>query len=243
LSETSIPIDLKIPPTPTKPDKAVWVVVAAFNEAVRLGMTLDALCRYCANVVVVDDGSADNTSALAMAYPVWVLRHIINCGQGAALQTGVDFALEQGAEVIVTFDADGQHAPEEIERVVAPVRSGQADVVLGSRFRGQAVGLPWTRWLVLKLGVLFTWAFSGIRVTDTHNGFRALSRAAAMKIRINQNRMAHASEILDQIRQHGLRYTEVPVTIRYTSSTLAKGQSSWNALKIVGQLFFGRFIR
>jgi glycosyltransferase involved in cell wall biosynthesis len=221
----------------------VWVIVAAYNEEARLGRTLDAVCRLCPNVVVVDDGSLDRTSAVALEHPVWVLRHIINCGQGAALQTGLSFALSRGAQVLVTFDADGQHAPEEIERLVEPIRAGRADVTLGSRFLGQAVGLPWGRWLVLKLGVLFTRAFSQMRVTDTHNGFRAFSRAAAAQIQITQNRMAHASEVLEQIRKCGLRYEEVPVTVHYSDETIAKGQSSWNAVRIVAQLLLGRMVR
>jgi glycosyltransferase involved in cell wall biosynthesis len=159
------------------------------------------------------------------------------------LQTGIDFALAQGAGVIVTFDADGQHDPADIPALTEPVLTGQADVALGSRFLGRAVGLPWSRWLLLKLAVVFTRVFSGIRVSDTHNGFRALSRSAAERVRITQDRMAHASEILDQIKQHGLRFVEVPVRITYSRETLAKGQSSWNALKIAGQLFLGRFMR
>jgi glycosyltransferase involved in cell wall biosynthesis len=220
----------------------VWVIIAAYNEAPRLGKTLRSLCRTYANVVVVDDGSRDDTSAVALGHPVWVLRHVVNCGQGAALQTGIDFALAEGAEVIVTFDADGQHRAEEIAALVAPVRDGRADVALGSRFRGRAVGIPWSRRLLLRLGVLFTRLFSQVRVTDTHNGLRALSRRAARVIRITQDRMAHASEILDQIHLHGLSYCEVPVTIRYSPDMLAKGQSSWNALRIVGQMVLGRFI-
>jgi glycosyltransferase involved in cell wall biosynthesis len=232
------------PPVAAAPDAGVWIVIAAYNEGERLGETLRKLRQHYANVVVVDDGSRDDTGEVALGLPgVWVLRHIINCGQGAALQTGIDFALAQGAEYLVTFDADGQHSAEDIERLLAPVRSGAFDVALGSRFLGETVGMPRTRWLVLKLGVLFTRVFSRIRVTDTHNGLRALSRRAAGQIRITQNRMAHASEILDQIRQRGLRFTEVPVTIHYSSATMAKGQSSWNALKIVGQLLLGRFVR
>jgi len=97
------------------PDVArrVWVVVAAYNEERRLGETLRGLCAVCPNVVVVDDGSSDGTERVALAHSVWVLRHVVNCGQGAALQTGIDFALRQGAEVVVTFDADGQHAADE----------------------------------------------------------------------------------------------------------------------------------
>ncbi len=220
----------------------VWIVIAAYNEGKRLGHTLEPLCRRYANVVVVDDGSADDTSAASGRHPVWVLRHIINLGQGAALQTGLRFALERGAQYLVTFDADGQHSTDEIEHLVGPVRQGVVDVALGSRFLGKTVGLPWTRWLVLKLGVLFTRVFSRVQVTDAHNGLRAFSRQAAGQLRIRQNRMAHASEILDQIRERGLRYAEAPVTIRYSEETMAKGQSSWNALRIVAQLVLARMV-
>jgi glycosyltransferase involved in cell wall biosynthesis len=220
----------------------IWVIVPAYNEGERLGRTLESLCGRYANVVVVDDGSQDNTNAVAARYPVWVVRHIVNLGQGAALQTGLRFALERGATYLVTFDADGQHSPDEIERLLEPVRNGSVDVTLGSRFLGRTVGLPWTRWLVLKLGVVFTRVFSGVQVTDAHNGLRAFSRHAAQQLRIRQNRMAHASEILDQIREQGLRYGEAPVTIHYSAETMAKGQSSWNALRIVAQLFLGRMV-
>jgi glycosyltransferase involved in cell wall biosynthesis len=224
------------------PPEDVWVVVAAYNEGARIGATLEGLCRRGYPVVVVDDGSHDDTAAVAARHPVWILRHALNRGQGAALQTGIDFALRQGAAVVVTFDADGQHDAADVEAVVRPVREGAADVALGSRFLGGAVGLPPARRLVLRLGVLFTWAFSGVRVSDTHNGFRALSAGAARRIRITHDRMAHASEILDQVRSLGLRYVEVPVTITYSRETLDKGQSSWNALRIAGQLLLRRFL-
>jgi glycosyltransferase involved in cell wall biosynthesis len=222
---------------------AIWVIVPAYNEGPRLGTTLASLCPLWPNVVVVDDGSRDDTAAVARRHPVWLLRHIINRGQGAALQTGIDFALECNAEILVTFDSDGQHDASEIGKLIEPVRKGDADVALGSRFLGGAVGIPPGRRLVLRLGVLFTRIFSGIRVSDTHNGFRAFSRSAATRLRLNQDRMAHASEILDRIHQLGLRFVEVPVTIRYFDETLAKGQSSWNAIRIVGQLLLGRLIR
>jgi len=95
----------------------------------------------------------------------------------------------------------------------------------------------------LKLGVLFTRVVSHVRVTDAHNGLRAFSREAARHIRIKQNRMAHASEILDEIRRGGFRYREVPVTIRYSEESLAKGQSSWNAFRVTSQFLLGRLIR
>ncbi len=221
----------------------VWIVVAAYGEGPRLRRALEPLCARWSNVVVVDDGSLDDTFEEAMGLPVWVLRHPVNCGQGAALQTGIDFALARGAQVIVTFDADGQHDPADVEKLVAPVLAGEVQVALGSRFLGEAVDMPASRRLVLKLGVLFTRVFSRIAVTDTHNGLRALSRDAARKIRIQQDRMAHASDLLDQVHVHRLSYREVPVTIRYTSDSLEKGQGNWNAFRIVGQLILGRFVR
>jgi glycosyltransferase involved in cell wall biosynthesis len=221
----------------------VWIIVPAYNEGPRLGRTLAELCALWKNVVVIDDGSVDDTVAVAERWPVWLLRHVVNRGQGAAIQTGIDFALERGAQILVTFDSDGQHNPAEIERVVEPLRHGKADVALGSRFLGGAIGMPPARRLVLRLGVLFTRVFSRIRVSDTHNGLRAFSRVAAGRLHLTQDRMAHASEILDRIHQCGLTFVEVPVTIRYSDETLAKGQTSWNALRIVGQLLLGRLIR
>jgi polyprenyl-phospho-N-acetylgalactosaminyl synthase len=224
-------------------DAATWILMPAYNEAPRLERTLASLMAYMPRVVVVDDGSRDDTSAIAAKHPVHVLRHPINLGQGAALQTAIDYALGQGAELLVTFDADGQHSAADIERLLAPARAGAADVVLGSRFLGQTIAMPTSRRLVLKVGVVFTRLFSGIRVTDTHNGLRVFTRAAAQKLRITHDGMAHASEILDRIRPLGLRYVEVPVTITYSDETTAKGQRSWNALKIVGQLLLGRIVR
>lgn len=221
----------------------VWIVVPAYNEADRLPATLRSLCSRYANVVVVDDGSGDGTDDAVLSTTAWLLRHPFNCGQGAALRTGVEFALQRGAKIIVTFDADGQHDAAEIPRLLAPILEGKADIALGSRFRGGAVNMPWSRRLVLLGGVLFTRLFSGMRVTDTHNGLRAFSRQAAQAMAFAQDGMAHASEILDAIHAHHLRFCEVPVTVRYTHESLAKGQSSWNAIKIVGQLLLGRLIR
>ena len=221
----------------------MWIVIPAFKESVRVRTTLAELLPRYSNIVVVDDGSPDDTGAVARSCGVWVVRHPINRGHGAALQTGIDFALLQGAETIVTFDADGQHDPADIPAILEPVQSGAADIALGSRFLGHTVGMPLSRRIVLKAAVLFTRVVSRIHVTDTHNGFRAFSRAAAQSLRIRQDRMAHASEILDEIRRLGLRYREVPVTIRYSAATLEKGQSSWNAVRIVWQFLVGKVVK
>ena len=218
-----------------------WIVVPAYNEATRLPKTLASLREY-RNLVVVDDGSTDGTADAALVTNAWLLRHSLNCGQGAALRTGIQFALQHGAAAIVTFDADGQHDPAEIPRLLGPVLDGTADVVLGSRFLGRALGMPRGRRLLLRAAALFTRAFSGIRVTDAQNGFRALSREAALRIQLAQDRMAHASEILDQIAEHRLRFREVPVTVAYDPGLLAKGQRSSNAIRIVGHLLLGRMM-
>ncbi len=231
-------------PLTATPSPNIWIVVPAYNEAARIARTVQGLVHHFANVVVVDDGSKDATFDRLQDLPVWALRHPINLGQGAALQTGIDFAVGQGADIVVTFDADGQHDVQDIQRLCEPVLTNRAEVALGSRFLGsQAVNMPTSRWLILKLGVLFTRVFSRINVTDTHNGLRALSRAAATKMRIRQNRMAHASEILDQIQYLGLKFEEVPVTVHYTDAVLEKGQQNSAAVKVAAQFLLGRMVR
>lgn len=220
-----------------------WVVIPAYNEERRLARVLAEVCAEYPHVVVVDDGSQDSTAEVALRYPVWLLQHVVNLGQGAALQTGIAFALRQGAAIVVTCDADGQHQVSDIATLVEPIVERRADVVLGSRFLGQAVHMPTLRRWVVRLGVLFTRLTTGLAITDTHNGLRAFSRTAAEQLQIRQNRMAHASEILHQIRRHHWRYCEVPVTIRYDPETLAKGQRSWHALRILGELLVGWLTR
>lgn len=209
-------------------------VIPAWNEEARIESAVRDAARFVDAVVVVDDCSKDRTYGRAFAAGAHVLRHILNRGQGAALQTGTDYALEKlDAEIVVHFDADGQMMGEEIPLMCALIESGEADVVLGSRFLGKKANMPLTRRLTLIGGLLFTRVISGIKTSDTHNGFRALSRAAATKMRITLDRMAHASELLDLIQIHKLRYVERPVTIRYSAETLRKGQSSLGALVIV----------
>jgi polyprenyl-phospho-N-acetylgalactosaminyl synthase len=215
-----------------------WVVIPAYNEGPVLAEVLERVQAVCPNVVVVDDGSRDETYATAARQPVHLLRHLVNLGQGASLQTGVSYALKQGAQCVVTFDADGQMDEQEIGALCQALAAHQADVVLGSRFLKPGVRMPRLRRAVIRLAVLFTRLTTGLRLSDTHNGFRVLSRAAAERITIKQNRMAHASEILHAIARERLRYVEVPVSIRYTDYSLAKGQSVFNMVNILWDLLF-----
>jgi glycosyltransferase involved in cell wall biosynthesis len=192
-----------------------------------------------ARVVVVDDGSSDDTGDQALAGGACVATHLVNRGQGAALQTGIDFALAQGASHLVTFDADGQHDVAEALQMVSVCRSEGRDAVLGSRFLGTTVNMPALRRIVIKAAVIFTRLTTGLRLTDAHNGLRVLSRDAARKIRIRQDRMAHASEILSQIARLRLNWREHPVTITYSEYSLAKGQKLSNSVRILEDILFG----
>jgi glycosyltransferase involved in cell wall biosynthesis len=213
-----------------------WIVVPAYNEGCRLGNVIASLLKCGSNIVVVDDGSIDDTAAVALMHPVWLVRHLTNLGQGASLQTGIQFALQRGAEYVVTFDADGQHEPDDAIKLLTALAANKADFALGSRFAGGAPGIPWTRRLVLRVAVLFTRLFSGMAVTDTHNGIRAMTKRGAQQIHITMNRMEHASEILDQIARSGLPFVEVPVNIAYTDESLRKGQKSSAAFTIAIKL-------
>jgi polyprenyl-phospho-N-acetylgalactosaminyl synthase len=221
----------------------IWVIVAAYNEAKVIADVVADVQSTGHRVVVVDDGSRDGTGETAARAGAIVIRHPINLGQGAALQTGVDFALMQGAEVVVTFDADGQHRAADIAGLIDALERDGVDFALGSRFLGSAIDLPPTRRALLRAATWFTRATTGLAITDSHNGLRAMTRRGAAHIHLRQNRMAHASEILDQIAVSGLKYVEAPVTIHYSAYSLAKGQSLFDALLIVLDLFARRLHR
>ena len=225
------------------PQAGVIAVIAAFNEARAIDAVVRGLVPQVAEVVVVDDGSRDGTAEAARKAGAVVLRHAVNRGQGAALQSGIRLALARGAAIVVTFDADGQHVPEDLPRLIAPVASGAADVALGSRFLGGTSNVPPSRRLLLKGAVLFTRLTTGLKVTDAHNGLRAFSRRAAETIRIRQDRMAHASEIVSEIRRHELRFVEVPITVLYTDYSRAKGQSALGAFRVLFDLLLGKGVR
>lgn len=221
----------------------IAVVIAAFNEGQAIGDVVVSALAHAGTVIVVDDGSSDDTVQIAHEAGAHVVRHPTNLGQGAALQTGLDYALGLGAQYLVTFDADGQHAASEIVPMVEHLRATGSEVVLGSRFLGQTVNMPRSKAITLWLAVHFTRITTGLKLSDTHNGFRVLSRSAAQRLRIRQNRMAHASELLDQIAALRLRYSEFPVTITYSAYSIAKGQRVLNSVSIVKDQVMGRLAK
>jgi polyprenyl-phospho-N-acetylgalactosaminyl synthase len=222
-----------------------WVVIPAYNEAGNdtIGSTVRGIRGAFPNVVVVDDCSRDDTGPQARAAGAHLLRHPVNLGQGAALATGIRYALTEGAYEIVTFDADGQHRVEDALAMVEMRRRAGVDVVLGSRFLGSAEGIPPLRRRVIRLAASISRLTTGLSVTDTHNGLRVLSRHAAETIVIRQNRMAHASEFLSQIAAHRLSHVEAPTRIVYTEYSLTKGQKLTGAFAILKDLAIRRLYR
>lgn len=219
-------------------------VMPAMNEAGRIGPAVAGALKHVQTVIVVDDGSKDATVEEAKKAGAVVLRHSLNRGQGAALKTGTQAALQLGADVIVHIDADGQHDPDMIPHMLAPITEGMSDVVFGSRFLGvTSEGMPFARRLLLGAAMIFNRLILGIskRITDPQSGLRAMTAKAAGIINFKQDRMAHCSEILRLVSRSDLRWTEVPVRIRYTADTLAKGQKPADAFKILWQLLLGSF--
>lgn len=216
--------------------KATWVVIAAYNEGNVIADVVAGVVAEGWSVVVVDDGSSDDTAVHARAGGAVVLTHAVNLGQGAALQTGIDFALRRGATSIVTFDADGQHAVEDIPVLVEAL--GTADIALGSRFLGTIEGASQRRMMLLKGAVMMSNRMSGLKLTDAHCGLRGFRASIAPKLRITQDRMAHASELLRSIKSSGVRIVEVPCTVRYTAHSMAKGQGGFQAVRILFDYFF-----
>jgi glycosyltransferase involved in cell wall biosynthesis len=223
--------------------RSLWIVIPAYNEAKAIRAVVSSLRSQGYPVVVVDDGSADDTAGVARDAGAIVLRHLLNLGQGGALQTGITFCLELGARYICTFDADGQHRAEDIAPMWDRLVAGGFDIVLGSRFLGDARGIPLSRTLLLRAAVLFTRLHSGLKLTDAHNGLRVMTAEAAARLKLKQMGMAHASEIIDQIAKLGLRYCEAPVSVIYTEYSKAKGQSALESIRILMDLIVGRTLR
>lgn len=215
-----------------------FLVIPLFNESTVVGDVITEALTVFPRIVVVDDGSSDDSAAIARRAGAIVVQHPVNLGQGAALQTGLDVALRLGAEYVVTFDSDGQHRTEDAEAMVARLRAGEADVVFGSRFLDARTRPGLVKRVVLRAAVQYSNATTGVHLTDTHNGLRALNRAAASRLRIRQNRMAHASEIIEQVGASGLRWVEQPVHIVYTDYSRSKGQSVFNAVNILTELIY-----
>lgn len=219
----------------------VFIIVPAYNEEKYIGATTKDLleCGYN-NIVVVDDCSSDRTTELARSVGAIVLRHKINRGQGAALQTGTDFAVRNGAEIIVHFDADGQHRAKDISELIKPIMEGRADFVFGSRFLGKKSDIPWFKEkILLPISKIINYLFTGLKLTDTHNGLRAFRASITDKIYLSQDGMAHNTEYPSLVKKNKIKYMEVPIIIIYHEF----GQGVGGGFRILKELLMKKIVK
>lgn len=222
----------------------VFVVIPAYNEEATIRKVVVGVLTAGYRVVVVDDGSSQDLVTALHNLPIHYLRHCVNLGQGAALQTGIHYALEQQADSVVTFDADAQHQVSDIEQMQLAMQQSGADVVLGSRFMQTSTAhIPFARKLLLQAARVVNFLFTGLYLTDAHNGLRLLNRKTAETIFLKENRMAHATEILSQIKALGLKYIEAPVHVTYSAYSRQKGQTAWSGFRILIDLLLAKIFQ
>lgn len=224
----------------------VYIIVPVYNEAKVISGVIDNLAKHFSNIVCVNDGSKDSSAKIIAARKdVILVSHFTNLGQGAAIQTGLEFALQdKNAKYFVTFDSDGQHQIEDVMTMLNYIRGHKdVDIILGSRFLGTAQDISKSKKLLLKAATRFTNSSTGLNLTDAHNGLRVLSRKAAETIKITMPDMAHASEIIEQIASSKLNYKELPMTVTYTEYSKAKGQSAVNAINIAFDMMIQKVVK
>lgn len=227
-------------PDHNAPVKAL-IIVPAFNEAAVIFRVLKALPSKIGgisdiDVVVIDDGSFDQTAKEAEKAGVNVIRHSINRGLGAAIKTGLSWAKKQNADIVMTFDADGQHNPGDIPKLMSPIILKKADVVIGSRFLNKQA-IPFDRFLLNWFANFATFILYGVSSTDSQSGLRAFSKKAIDLIDFKADRMEFSSEILLEAKRNNLKVVEIPIKAVYTPYSRKKGQKNVNAFPI-----FARFL-
>ena len=213
-----------------------WLVVPCYNEGPVIGDVLRHALQTFPNIVAVNDGSADNSATEIHAAGAHLVNHPVNLGQGAAIQTGVEYARAQpGAKYFVTFDADGQHQVKDVVRMVERLRTEPVDIVVGTRFADGAAtdNVPWLKRVVLKTVVFLSPRNRKLGLTDAHNGLRAFNSLVAHEMNIRMNGMSHASEIVAMMDKQNWRVAEEPVDILYTDYSMSKGQSLVNGVNIL----------
>lgn len=222
----------------------VWLIVPCFNEGTVIEEVLRSARGTFPNIVAVDDGSADNSATAIHRAGAHLVRHPVNLGQGAAIQTGVEYARAQpGARYFVTFDADGQHQVKDVLAMLDRLRSEPVDIVVGTRFgrpRGDDDQVPLIKRVVLRTVVLLSPRTRRLGLTDAHNGLRAFNRRVAEDLNLRMNGMSHASEFVELMDSRGWRVAEQPVDILYTEYSMSKGQSLLNGINILSDGFVGR---
>jgi polyprenyl-phospho-N-acetylgalactosaminyl synthase len=239
-----------ISPTKIRPESILFLL-RAYNEESRITGVIDSIMTAgFRKILVINDGSRDATESLVRTHHnCIVISHSHNRGAGAALETGFEFlrrnALTLWIEYVVTFDADGQHDIADIgEFIRAFEKDPDLDIVFGSRFiRKTQTNVPFIRRCILWWGKIFTWIISGIKLTDSHNGYRMHHMKAVSVVSLTMDGMEYASELIEQVRIHWLTFAEVPVNIRYDDYTLAKGQKHGGVWRIVSKIIVWKWFR
>ena len=201
----------------------IYIVIPAFNEEkVIIGVINEVNAAGYENIIVVDDGSKDNTYNNAQKAGAIVLNHLINRGKGAAAKTGIEAAKIIDADIVVTMDGDGQHDPKDISKMVKIIEQGY-DVALGTRLKNSK-GMPFYKIIANQLGNFFTWMIYGLRVSDSQSGFRAYSKKSLKVIDTRTDRYEYDSEVIREIYRNKLKYFEIPIKVRYTEYSMNKQQ-------------------
>jgi len=214
-------------------NRSIFVIIPCYNEARVVRKTVADVLEKGYSVILVDDCSKDGSKKQLTGLPIYYLRHRVNLGQGAALQTGIDFAKKKGANYIVTFDADGQHDSNDIAGMIKLIEKDKSDIVFGSRFLpGSKTNASGSRTFVLNMARYINYFVSGILLSDAYNGLRLLDRKAADNIRLTENKMAHATQFQVLSAKNRLRYSEYPNNIQYTEYSSGKGLRNWDGIKI-----------
>ena len=224
-----------------------WLIIPCFNEGTVIGDVIRHARETFPNIVAVNDGSSDNSAEEIHKAGAHLVNHPVNLGQGAAIQTGVEYARSQpGAQYFVTFDADGQHQVKDVVAMLDRLRNEDVDIIVGTRFgrpRKEDDQVPWIKRLVLKTVVLLSPRTRKLRLTDAHNGLRVFNKKVADELNIRMNGMSHASEFVTQMDERGWRVSEQPVDILYTEYSMSKGQSLINGVNILADGFIARRLK
>ena len=218
-------------------------VIPAYNESRHVAAVVRGAGQYVANVIVIDDGSTDETAARAREAGAVVVSHAMNCGPGAATMTGICAARALGADIVVTIDADGQHSPANIQALLDPILTGQADLVIGTRFRGPKNTIPFIRRLFNGIGNAFTYMTTGKYVSDSQSGFKAFGPVALRNVDLHLSGFEFCTEIIREAEQHRWRILEIPIRVTYSEYTLAKGQSFSRGVVTAGKILLRAFLR
>lgn len=221
----------------------IFVIVPVFNEEKVIGSILDLLKKQFTNIVCIDDGSSDRSFDIIKSKKVYILKHLINLGQGAALQTGINFAILKKAKFFLTFDSDGQHSIKDAMEMINVFKNKKIDIVFGSRFLNLKYQkqIPTFRRLILKLGIILSNFLSNIRLSDTHNGLRIFNLRFAKKLQIKFDGMSHPHNFLTNTYKYKFKYTEHPTNIIYSKYSLSKGQKNINSINILFDIIFSKF--